>query len=160
MKKAVVIISTVLLLSSFTCIASAAPDSSRIAIVQTANQATEASKIITYETDSGDISILDDQVIPPVHHTGKGAYTGEFTTSRKNGKYLNVFCKNNGSGTVYLTIYRNEQSFVEDIPIASGDHRTQKFEEKVATGISGDWKVYIYTKDGAKMDINVSARQY
>lgn len=120
----------------------------------------ENSTIITYETETPGFSTMDTQHINPVNHTGTAAYTGEFTTAPENGKYLNVYCKNNGSGTVYMTIYRNGSEFVSELAISPGGQRTQTFEELYGTGITGNWKVYIFTKDGASMNIQVSARQY
>lgn len=124
------------------------------------NQASGTPKIVAYGKKSKGITPRETQVINPIRHTGTGAYKGEFTTAPENGKCLDVYYKNDGTGTVYMTIFRNGQEFLSDYVIASGVERTQTFEEQVASGISGDWKVYIYTKDGAKIDISVSARQF
>lgn len=120
----------------------------------------DESSNMTYSGDTIGIASFDVQLILPVNQKGKAAYTGQFTTTPTDGKYLNVYSKNNGPGTVYMTIKRNSQEFVSDIAIASGSQRTQTFEEQVNVGLSGDWEVYIYTKDGHEMDLQVSARQY
>ncbi|MFD0618218.1 hypothetical protein ACFQZR_12160 [Paenibacillus sp. GCM10027629] len=75
-------------------------------------QASGTSKNVAHGKDSSDISPRNSQVINPIRHTGKGAYTGEFTTAPENGKHLDVYYKNDGVGTVYMTIYRNGQEFI------------------------------------------------
>lgn len=32
-------------------------------------------------------------------------------------------------------------------------------EEKAAEGLSGDWEIYVYMKDGAQMDLDTSSSQ-
>ncbi|NOJ74123.1 hypothetical protein [Paenibacillus alvei] len=150
MKKALVIISTALFLSTFTSFASAAPGNAPIQSVTNSNKT-------AYETDPGDISILDAEVLPPARHTGTSAYTGEFTAVPKNGTRLNVYVKNSGSKTVYMDLKRNGFYYEANIPIPAGGQKTVTI-----TGgwSSGDWHVYIYSPERDRMDIQVSARQY
>lgn len=133
--------------------------SSKASLLQSATQATE-SNIIVKGYDEAVFYPLDAILLNSVHHTGNTAYTGKFTTAPANGKNLNVWVKNNSSSTVYMTISRNGSEFVSDIAISAGSQKTQTFSEQVASGLSGDWEVYVYNKNGARYDLNINARQY
>ncbi|MGG6309681.1 hypothetical protein [Paenibacillus macerans] len=150
------------LLSLFS-VASAAPASSYVPNQKTttpATQVAEQSNVVVKGYDEALFYPLDALLINNVTHTGNTAYTGEFSTDPGNGKNLNVWVKNNSNVTVYLTIKRNGTEFVSDIAIAAGGQRTQTFVEQVASGLSGDWEVYVYNKTGDQYNLNVSARQF
>ncbi|KJB86863.1 hypothetical protein AZ66_16450 [Paenibacillus sp. E194] len=142
MKKSVVVISTLLMLSTFTGFASAAPDSTRIAPTQ-----------LETSTDSREISLFD------VSHIGSHTFQNSFHANIHAGKRLDVDVKNDGSGTVFMTLMRDGEYYAVDIPISPGQQKTETIN--VYGGfISEKWKVFINTKDGHNMDIQVSARQY
>ncbi|MGG4197410.1 hypothetical protein SAMN04488689_1263 [Paenibacillus sp. cl6col] len=142
MKKSLVIISTVLMLSTFTGFASAAPDSTRIAPTQSETS-----------TDSREISLFD------VSHVGYHSFQSSFHANIHAGKSLDVHVKNDGPGTVYMTLVRDGKNYAVDIPISSGQQKTETI--KVFGGfISEKWKVFINNKDGHNMDIQVKAKQY
>ncbi|WP_268627828.1 hypothetical protein [Paenibacillus alvei] len=142
MKKSLVIISTVLMLSTFTGFASAAPDSTRIAPTQSETS-----------TDSREISLFD------VSHVGYHSFQSSFHANIHAGKSLDVHVKNDGPGTVYMTLVRDGKNYAVDIPISSGQQKTETI--KVFGGfISEKWKVFISNKDGHNMDIQVKAKQY
>lgn len=71
-----------------------------------------------------------------------------------------VKVQNKGKDTVYMTIKRNDSEFVSDIAIRGGSQRVQHFEEQVAIGIRGDWKIYVYSRIGAALDLRIEANQY
>lgn len=142
MKKSLVIISTVLMLSTFTGFASAAPDSTRIAPTQSETS-----------TDSREISLFN------VSHVGYDSFESSFHANIHAGKRLDVHVKNDGPGTVYMTLVRDGKNYAVDIPISSGQEKTETI--KVFGGfISEKWKVFINNKDGHNMDIQVKAKQY
>lgn len=103
---------------------------------------------------------FETQLINSVQHEGKSAYTGEFVTAPEQGEHLDVYCKNNGTGTIYMTIKRNNLAFVSDLVITPGNQRTQTFKELYNEGIRGEWEVYIFSRDGHEMSLEVSAKQY
>ncbi|AOK92042.1 hypothetical protein [Paenibacillus polymyxa] len=105
------------------------------------------------------ITPMDVITIPAVHHIGKGAFKDFFTLSPQNGKKLNIYTKNNGSSTVYLSVKVNGQDFGETT-IPAGGQKTRNFEQLVGIGLSGNYKVYIYNNDGSLYDLNISARQF
>jgi len=76
-----------------------------------------------------------------------------------NGKKLTFTIRNNSSSSVYMTIKRNQVKFIEDIAISPGSSRTQEFKELAAEGISGKWDMYIYTRNGDFVDLDISAEQ-
>ncbi|MGG4220361.1 hypothetical protein ABEW32_19315 [Paenibacillus jamilae] len=105
------------------------------------------------------ITPMDVITIPAIHHMGKGAFRYFFTLSPQNGKKLNIYAKNNGSSTVYLSVKVNGLDFGETtIPV--GGQKTRNFEQLVGIGLSGNYEVYIYNNDGSPYDLNVSARQF
>lgn len=100
-------------------------------------------------------------MISQVTHTGAGAYYNEFTTAPENGRNLNIYVSNNGTGTVKFDVKRNGEK-LETVDVAAGTGKLRSFTELSASaiGLSGDWEVYVYTTDGAKLNLNVSAPQY
>ncbi|MFW5438497.1 hypothetical protein [Paenibacillus apiarius] len=138
---------------SFAAAASAAPLAPSVETSETSHTAGSGADTI------GGISVFDSQLISPVHYVGKAAYTGKFTATPENGKFLDVWVKNNGSDTVYLTVKRNGNHFVSDIAISGGTEKTRTFES-VVSGFSGDWEVYIYSATGAEMDLDIAASQF
>ncbi|WCF07771.1 hypothetical protein NDS46_26360 [Paenibacillus thiaminolyticus] len=142
MKKSLVIISTVLMLSTFTGFASAAPDSTRIAPTQ--------SETLSIETDyePGD-----------VHHVGYDSFQRSFTANIHAGRFMDIYVKNDGPGTVYMTLIRDGKNYAVDIPISSGQQKTETIG--VLGGIINEkWEVSIKTKDGHNMDFQFKIRQY
>ncbi|WP_068612953.1 hypothetical protein [Paenibacillus tuaregi] len=105
------------------------------------------------------INLLSHRQPLETHHSGLGAYTGEYTSSPLNGKKLTFTIRNNSSSSVYMTIKRNQVKFIEDIAISPGSSRTQEFKELAAEGISGKWDMYIYTRNGDFVDLDISAEQ-
>ncbi|MDG0873357.1 hypothetical protein L5D93_13090 [Paenibacillus thiaminolyticus] len=124
----------------------------------------EVKVVSAQEVEYGDeeFTIFDAKLIDNVNHTGKGAYTGLFTCSENNGKKLNIYVKNNNSsGTVKFSVSQTSTDTdygVEDV--GPGKGKTRTFTMPSGAGVSGDWKVYVYTEDGHEMDINVNARQF
>lgn len=121
---------------------------------------TSQGKSDTIVDDKLESLLRETQLINSVQHKGKSSYTGEFTTAPEQGKYLNVYCKNNGTGTIYMTIKRNKLDFVSNLEIAPGNQRTQTFKELYKEGLTGEWEVYVFSRDGHEMSLEVSAKQY
>ncbi|MCM3341582.1 hypothetical protein M3650_23860 [Paenibacillus sp. MER TA 81-3] len=142
MKKSLVVISTVLMLSTFTGFASAAPDSTRIAPTQ--------SETLSIETnyEEGD-----------VHHVGYDSFQSSFTANIHAGRFMDLYVKNDGPGTVYMTLMKDGRTYAADIPIPSGQ---QKIETVGVFGgiINEKWEVSINSKDGHNMDFQFKIRQY
>lgn len=103
---------------------------------------------------------MDSILINSAHHTGPTAYTGDFGTSPSNGKSMNVWVKNNASTAVYVTISRNGSEIVSSYELKGKAQNTFNFEEFVGSGLTGNWKVYVYNKNGASYDLNINARQF
>ncbi|MNW25605.1 hypothetical protein D3C74_23520 [compost metagenome] len=123
---------------------------------------------VTQEVSSIKTRIIDEQVIFPMDdspirsavHRGYAAYTGKFTLSPNNGKHMNIYVKNSSSSPVYVVISRNGTEIHSDYQLGAGSQKTFYFEELVASGLSGDWEVYIYNRTGAQYDLNINARQF
>ncbi|MBD3921356.1 hypothetical protein H8B09_21485 [Paenibacillus sp. PR3] len=100
-------------------------------------------------------------MISQVTHNGASAYYNEFSTAPENGRNLNIYVSNNGTGMVKFDVKRNGVK-LETVDIAAGTGKLRSFTELAdsAIGLSGDWEVYVYTTDGAKMNLNVNAPQY
>ncbi|GMK42390.1 hypothetical protein PCCS19_54490 [Paenibacillus sp. CCS19] len=100
-------------------------------------------------------------LISQVTHTGVGAYYNEFSTAPENGRNLNIYISNNGTGTVKFDVTRNGEQ-LETVDVAAGSGKLRSFTELAASavGLSGDWEVYVYTTDGTAMNLNVNALQY
>ncbi|MDQ0092058.1 hypothetical protein J2T12_005502 [Paenibacillus anaericanus] len=95
-----------------------------------------------------------------VQQSGKGAFENSFTTSPENGKTLNVYVENNDrSGTVIFQVLKGTQDF-GFIDVSAGKDASRTFSMTDGSGLSGDWKVYVTTRDGHFFDINVTAGQY
>ncbi|MFB5759977.1 hypothetical protein [Paenibacillus medicaginis] len=131
-----------------------------------ANQAVDSlSANETVKTDAGYMRIvesqgdvyfpMDVQLINPVRHTGSSSYERSFTMDPANGEDANVNVKNSGTSTVYLEVTDSSGSTIE-ASIAAGKQKTVS----IYTTKRNSYKVYVYTTDGSRMDINVSARQY
>jgi hypothetical protein len=103
---------------------------------------------------------MDAKLIDNVTHTGYGAYTGTFSTVPGNGKYLNIFVKNSGNSTVYMTITQDGLEIVSDYELGKGKQKTITVQEMLKEGLEGDYKLYIYNKTGDKYNLNINARQY
>ncbi|GAA5416516.1 hypothetical protein Pryu01_01551 [Paraliobacillus ryukyuensis] len=137
-------------------------DSSKISPKQevnaTSNLAVEGR---SFTPTSGPITILDRRLFT-LSHTGYDAFSRSFTLQPEDGEDLNIWVKNNHrSKTVYFRVERtdNGQDF-GDRKLGPGDQLTRTFDMKNGNGLQGTWRVYVYTKDGHNMDIDVSARQY
>lgn len=141
----VAILSTALMLSLVSAVS--ASDNSNI-------------KVTTEGVKNDGISPRDSIHIPPQSWNSTGAYSNEFTTAPQNGKFLNVWVKNSGTSTVYVTIKRNNSDFTSSYALSKGDQNTFAFEDMMGTGLTGDWKVYIYNSVGAANVLTVSARQF
>jgi|GEM_PF-2484303 hypothetical protein len=131
-------------------------------VAAAAAKAVESNIKQTVTTWTGELIVpFDAQMIPAVTHTGTGAYYNKFTTAPANGWNLNIYVKNNGTGTVKFNVKRNGVD-LETVDVAAGTGKTRTFTEyaELAGGLSGDWEVYVYTTTGAKMDLSISARQY
>lgn len=99
------------------------------------------------------------QYILDTNQKGKSAFTNSFTSSTSNGTSLNITVNNNNpSGTVIFNVYRGEEDF-GFVDVKAGQDITRSFAMIDDSGISGDWKVYVTTRDGHSMDINVHAGQ-
>ncbi|WP_314584708.1 hypothetical protein [Paenibacillus terrigena] len=134
---------------------------SPIFVVLPASETSATSNTVRMEVPSQqEIVPSDSQLISPVRHRGRGAYQGLFTTTAQHGKNMIVKVQNKGKDTVYMTIKRNDSEFVSDIAIRGGSQRVQHFEEQVAIGIRGDWKIYVYSRIGAALDLRIEANQY
>lgn len=118
--------------------------------------------VMAVENEAPMIMPYDAILISNAGHTGTSAYENSFTLSPSNGKSLNVWVKNNNSSkTVYFQVTRtdNGQDFGA-IALGPGQQDTRNFTMNDNSGMQGKWKVYVYTKDGHNMNINVSARQF
>lgn len=111
--------------------------------------------------------IKDDKTIPlnngsfiNSQQLGTSAFENSFVCAPGNGKTLNVYVKNNNkSGTVIFKVLKDNQDFeYVDVSASKGVSRT--FTMTDGSGMSGDWKVYVTTRDGHSIDINVKAGQY
>ncbi|WP_226000958.1 hypothetical protein [Paenibacillus sp. BJ-4] len=131
-------------------------DNSYIANAKQSNQGKIHKNVVK---DTPIISPTNFLPINSVHHRGKGAFKYPFTLSAQKGKNLNIYTKNNGTSTVYLSVKVNGQDFGETT-IPAGGQKTRNFEQLVGTGLSGNYEVYIYNNDGSLYDLNISARQY
>lgn len=125
-------------------------------------QSIDTSNIRLYEVESKDrISPHDTEVIPPVTHTGAGAYTGMFTAHENNGHKINMWIQNNGGTTVYVTIKLGSSNLITSQALSSESQKTWTAESMLDDkGISGDFEIYVTTSDGSDMNINVAAGQY
>lgn len=160
-------VSAVLIVSAMLSLASVAFATRNIAPVST--QSVVSSPVAVAEEASNiKVRIIDDiishrmdaQLINSVHHTGSGAYTGEFTTAPKTGVHLNVWVKNNGSSSVFIDISCNGLNITDGYELSSGSQKTISFEDMLDDRLPGDWKVYIYNKTGEKYNLNINARQF
>lgn len=105
-----------------------------------------------------DITILEVTPINNDHYTGT-AYERTFTCDPDNGKKLNIYVKNNGTTTVKFKVTHGSQDFGY-VNVSGGSGKTRTFTMNDGGGISGEWTVYVTTDTGARMDINVNARQF
>ncbi|GGF74669.1 hypothetical protein GCM10010912_19880 [Paenibacillus albidus] len=104
-----------------------------------------------------EVSILESQVIN-THHTG-GAFQNEFTLAPSNGSSLKVWMQNNSNVSVQFQVTRNGSVYF-DVPVAARSQEPISFEDQLGIGLTGTYKVYIYSTNGTSLDINVSARQF
>lgn len=97
------------MLSTFTGFASAAPDSTRIAPTQ--------SETLSIETDyePGD-----------VHHVGYDSFQRSFTANIHAGRFMDIYVKNDGPGTLYMTLIRDGKNYAVDIPISPGQQKQRQ----------------------------------
>ncbi|OAB44418.1 hypothetical protein [Paenibacillus glacialis] len=111
--------------------------------------------------------IIDDKDIPSndgsfinSRQLGTTAFENSFSCTSSNAKTLNVYVKNNNkSGTVIFQLLKGNQDF-EFVDVGAGKAVSRTFTMTDGSGMSGDWKVYVTTRDGHSMDINVKAGQY
>lgn len=94
-----------------------------------------------------------------VRHSGKSAYYGLLTCDAKDGSELNIDVKNNGASKVRFNVQYNGID-METVDVPSRDSKTRNFKEMLGKGLSGDFKIYVYTKDGSILDLEVSAEQF
>jgi hypothetical protein len=110
---------------------------------------------IEYERDTS--TPYDVAYISDARQRGKGAFQNTFTSSPSKGTKLNMHVKNNNSsGTVILKIGRGTEDF-GFVDVEAGKGLSKTFAMADGSGISGDWEVYVTTRDGHSMDINVNA---
>lgn len=100
------------------------------------------------------------QFIDVDQHQSIGAYENTFTTMPDNGKKLTVKVRNlNSWGKVILNFYRGTEEFgYMDVKARREGIRT--FAMNDGSGVTGDWKVYITTRDGHVMNLQVQAGQH
>ncbi|MGG4343108.1 hypothetical protein [Paenibacillus lautus] len=88
------------------------------------------------------------------------AYENTFTTVPDNGKKLTVKVLNmNNSGKVILNVYRGTEEFGY-MDVIAGREGIRTFAMNDGSGVTGDWKVYITTRDGHVMNLQVQAGQH
>lgn len=88
------------------------------------------------------------------------AYENTFTTVPDNGKKLTVKIRNmNSSGKVILNVYRGTEEFGY-MDVKAGREGIRTFAMNNGSGVTGDWKVYITTRDGHVMNLQVQAGQH
>ena len=94
----------------------------------------------------------------PTYHTG-GAYQNEFTLKSSDGVHLNIWMQNNSSVPVQFQVKRNGSLFT-DQAISGGAQKTISFQDLLETGLTGTYKVYIYSTTGNPLDITIKTRQF
>lgn len=107
------------------------------------------------DTDGPIITPFEAQLIPPISYTGIAAYEKSFTMDPGNGKDANVWLYNKSSAPIYMKIYKNGVEQTE-VTYESGQQKTVS----IYSAVRNDYKIYIFSKTGHKLDIDLSARQF
>lgn len=107
----------------------------------------------------GGISLFSEAYkIVPVHHIG-GAFNDSFTCTPSDGVNLNIWMRNNSNYSVQFQVKMNG-SVLTDQTIAPGAQKTISSTDMLGVGLKESFGVYIYSKTGNSLDVDVSARQF
>ncbi|WP_054940644.1 hypothetical protein [Paenibacillus ihuae] len=96
--------------------------------------------------------------IVPVHHDG-GAFNDAFTSTPSDGVNLNIWMRNNSSYAVQFQVKINGL-LITDQTIAAGAQKTISYTDMFGVGLNGSYSIYIYSRLGYSLDVDVSARQF
>ncbi|QOT11912.1 hypothetical protein JNUCC32_07765 [Paenibacillus sp. JNUCC32] len=93
-------------------------------------------------------------------YQGVNAYENTFTTMPEQGSKLTVKVHNkNSTSHVMLKVYRGTEEFgYADVKARTEGTRT--FAMHDGRGVTGDWKVYITSRDGQIMNLQIRAGQH
>lgn len=83
------------------------------------------------------------------------SYSREFSVSKDNSDLLNISVDNTGKNDVYIDFYKNNKSIISDVAINKGENFTKEFNSNDFK-LSGKFKIYLYTKDGSRMNANIN----
>lgn len=93
-------------------------------------------------------------------YQGVNAYENTFTTMPEQGSKLTVKVHNkNSTGHVMLKVYRGTEEFGY-ADVKAGTEGTRTFAMHDGRGVTGDWKVYITSRDGQIMNLQIRAGQH
>lgn len=100
------------------------------------------------------------QYIDLDNYQGVNAYENTFTTMPEQGSKLTVEVHNkNSTGHVMLKVYRGTEEFGY-ADVKAGTEGTRTFAMNDGRGVTGDWKVYITSRDGQIMNLQIRAGQH
>ncbi|MBY0161588.1 hypothetical protein H0178_38380 [Cytobacillus firmus] len=93
-------------------------------------------------------------------YQGVNSYENTFTTMPEQGSKLTVKVHNkNSTGHVMLKVYRGTEEFGY-ADVKAGTEGTRTFAMHDGRGVTGDWKVYITSRDGQIMNLQIRAGQH
>lgn len=91
---------------------------------------------------------------------GYTAFTDEFNTESKHGKYLNITVENTSDTPVFISVDANAAPFIENYKLTGKSKKTIHIEDLIHNGLSSDFSIYIYNKNGKQYALNVTALQF
>ncbi|GGN95348.1 DUF3221 domain-containing protein [Saccharibacillus kuerlensis] len=94
------------------------------------------------------------------HFRGGTGYTGMFTASGEQNAELTIFLKNVSSSEVYVQLRRKYIGLVplaEDYLLKGKSGCSITITNEKGTPLTGEFKLYIYNKNGAKYDLYVGS---
>lgn len=93
-------------------------------------------------------------------YQGVNTYENTFTTMPEQGSKLTVKVHNkNSTSHVMLKVYRGTEEFGY-ADVKAGTEGTRTFAMHDGRGVTGDWKVYITSRDGQIMNLQIRAGQH
>ncbi|MBY0119714.1 hypothetical protein NST33_11870 [Paenibacillus sp. FSL L8-0435] len=95
------------------------------------------------------------QLIHSTNHSSYASYEKTFTMDPDNGEDAHLWIENTSKSNLYMKISVGNNTSLE-VPIDKG---TQK-KVNLAVGVTTDFKVYVFSSTGHKVDITISARQF